>query len=54
MVMVDINDEIYNKVKRIFAYNKLDYPSINNFINKVVKEKVEGFKASQSKSVKVI
>lgn len=37
MVMVDINEEIYISAKKVVEKNKIDYPTIQNFVNKAVR-----------------
>lgn len=41
MVIVDIDEELYEKVKPIVEGKKIEYPTLKNFINKAVKEKVD-------------
>jgi len=41
MVTVDIDNEIYNTIKEIVQENNIEYPSINNFVNKALKEKIK-------------
>lgn len=38
MVHVDIDDELYDKIKRIVGLSEGEYPSINFFVNKKIKE----------------
>lgn len=40
MVMVDINEEIYEDVKKAVKEFEVDYPTIKNFIDKAIREKV--------------
>lgn len=37
MVMVDINEELYSEIKPIVEANKIEYPTLQNFVNKAVK-----------------
>lgn len=41
---VEIDDEFYKEVAKIKEDDSLEYPSINNFVNKAVKEKLERYK----------
>lgn len=36
MVMVDVDDGLYKKIKPIVVKNKLEYPTLQNFVNKAV------------------
>ena len=40
MVMVDIEPGIYEKVKNIVEQKRIDYPTIKNFVDKALREKV--------------
>jgi len=40
MVNVDIEQELYEQIKIIVEKRGIDYPSINNFVNKAVKNQV--------------
>jgi len=41
MVNVDIDKELYDKVKLIVNGNKLEYPSVRFFVQRSLLEKVE-------------
>jgi len=36
MAMVDIDKELYEKIKKIVKENKIEYPTHQNFVNKAV------------------
>lgn len=40
MATVNIDDELIEKVESLVQKDKIEYPSIKNFVNKAVKEKV--------------
>ena len=37
---VAIEDEIYENVRKFIVDNKVDYPTINNFVNKAVRNQL--------------
>lgn len=39
MVMVDIDEEIYEQTKKIVENNNIEYPTIKNYINRILKDK---------------
>lgn len=39
MVIVDVDEDVYKFAKRIVLKNKVDYPSIKNYIDKAIREK---------------
>jgi hypothetical protein len=41
MGLVFVDDEYVSKIREIVKSNSTEYPSIRNFVNKVVKEKIE-------------
>ena len=41
MPIVEINEELYEQVRKIVEICKVDYPSIKNFIDRAVREKVK-------------
>lgn len=41
MVHIDIEQELYDRIKKFVALNNLEYPSFRNFTNKVLKEKLD-------------
>ncbi len=41
MTVVDIDEKLYEKIKESVAKDKITFPTINNFVNKAVKEKLE-------------
>ena len=41
MTLVNLDDELYVKVKEISNWNKVEYPTIRFFINNAVKEAIE-------------
>ena len=41
MTLVDIDETIAEKINIIIEKNKIEYPSFKNFVNKVLKEKIE-------------
>lgn len=41
MVNVDIDIDLYNSIKEAVKKDKLNYPSIRNFIQKILLEKIE-------------
>jgi len=40
MVNVDIENELYEQIKIIVDKMGIDYPSINNYVNKAVKNQI--------------
>ena len=44
MAMVDVDDVLYSKIKKIVEKQRIDYPTLQNFINKAIKEKIETIK----------
>lgn len=40
MVMVNIDDELYNQISKFITKDRIEYPSISNFVNKAAKEKL--------------
>ena len=41
MSLLNIDDEIYDEVRKYVEENSIDYPSIKNFVDKTLREKVE-------------
>jgi len=41
MVTVDIDNKLYEEIKEIVQEDNIEYPSINNFVNKALKEKIK-------------
>jgi len=41
MPIVEINEELYEHVRKIVEMQPVDYPSIKNFIDRAVREKVK-------------
>lgn len=41
MSMVDIDEKLYKKIREAVAKDKISFPTIQNFVNKAVKEKLE-------------
>lgn len=41
MVMVDINEELYSQIKPIVEKKRIEYPTLQNFVNKAVKDKIK-------------
>lgn len=39
MAMVDVDEEIYKDAKEIVENNRVDYPTIQNYINKAIRAK---------------
>ena len=39
--MVNLNDELYKEVSEFVDNNEVDYPTIQNFVNKAVKDKLK-------------
>ena len=39
--MVDIDNDEYSKAKKLIESDKVTYPSIKNFVDKAIREKVE-------------
>jgi len=37
MVMVDVDNDLYEKIKPIVEGNRVEYPTLQNFVNKAVK-----------------
>jgi metal-responsive CopG/Arc/MetJ family transcriptional regulator len=38
---VDIDDKLYDEMKKIISMDSVEYPSMSNFINKAIKEKIK-------------
>jgi hypothetical protein len=41
MVTVDIDDSLYNQIKKAVEGNKIEYPSIRFYVQKVLLEKLK-------------
>jgi len=41
MVNVDIEEELYEQIKKIVDEMNIEYPSINNFVNRAVRNQVK-------------
>lgn len=37
MVMVDIDEELYQKIKPVVEKDRIKYPNLKNFVNKAVR-----------------
>jgi len=44
MTMVDIDNELYQKIGKAIKNNKVEYPSVKNFIDKSIKNNLEKIK----------
>jgi len=40
MTVVDINDELYRNVKKFIIDNNIEYPTLQNFVNKAVRNQL--------------
>ena len=40
MTMVNLDDELYAQVKEFVQKDKIEYPSINNFVERAVRDKL--------------
>ncbi len=41
MVMVDVDNELYEQIKSIIERKKIDYPTMQNFVNKAVRKLIK-------------
>lgn len=41
MVMVDVDDELYASAKTIIEKDRVEYPTLQNFVNKAVRSLVQ-------------
>lgn len=41
MTTIQLNDDTYDKVKKFVKEHKIDYPTINNFVNRAVRDKLQ-------------
>ena len=41
MVLIDLDNDLYEKLKAKAKNDKIEYPSIKNCLNKLMKEKLE-------------
>lgn len=44
MALVEIDKELSEEIQKFVDADKIEYPSFKNFVNKVLKEKVESLK----------
>ena len=40
MVVLNVDDDVYERAKKTVEMNRVDYPSIKNFVDKAIREKV--------------
>jgi len=41
MVMVDVDNELYESIKGVVEKNRVEYPTLQNFVNKAVRDKIK-------------
>ncbi|GAG57578.1 unnamed protein product [marine sediment metagenome] len=41
MVMVDVDEELYASVKKVIEKDRVEYPTLQNFVNKAIRDKVK-------------
>jgi len=53
MTIININDKLHNKIKELVKRcNSIEYPSVKNFVDRTLKEKLDEIEAENSKSTK--
>ena len=40
MVMVDVDEELYASIKKVIEKDRVEYPTLQNFVNKAIRDKV--------------
>jgi len=41
MVMVDVDEELYASIKKVIGNDRVEYPTLQNFVNKAIRDKIK-------------